>query len=372
MRPGWNGAVAADRREGGEMKDRLRRLLWTALAVLAAASAARAQTAPPPPTPVGPGPGGNVTPAGPPPVGLGAPLPAPALPPPSPVFVPAAPALPPPTGGVLLPEGCPTGDVLFFSVELGVLAPTVKNELMGSIVHPDGSVDSIQPPRADLSWTVSPRFDIGYLLPDQQGEFSLGYRFLVTDGTGDTVINGVDFATRSRLNVNLFDLDYATAPCRDVLPHLDSQLRVGARLGSFFYDSRIQNDALAVSASNNFLGAGPHFGADVERRIVLVPGLGLFARADGAVLIGQIKQNFSETFTAPDGATATAGASVRHTQTVEALTLEAGVSYTPQWMEYMRFRAGYQFERYWNLGQASGSNLELTTQGVFLRGQFDF
>jgi hypothetical protein len=347
-------------------------MLWTALVVAAAASAAQGQTAPPPPTPAGPGPGGNVAPAGPPPVGLGSPLPAPALPPPSPVFVPAAPPALPPPGGILLPEGCPAGDVPFFTVELTVLAPTVKNELMGTIVHPDGTVDSIHPPRADLSWTVSPRFEIGYRLPDQQGEFSLSYRFVASDGTGDTVINGVDFATRSRLNVNLFDLDYATAPYRDVLPHLDAQLRVGARLGSFFYDSRIQNDGLEVSASNNFLGAGPHFGADVDRRIVLVPGLGLFARADAAVLVGQIKQNFSETFTAPDGTTASAGATLRHTQAVPALTLQAGVSYTPPWMEYMRFTAGYQFERYWDLGQASGSNLELTTQGVFLRGQFDF
>jgi hypothetical protein len=260
----------------------------------------------------------------------------------------------------------------FLSVELGFLAPTVKNHLAGVVVRPDGTVDPIAPPRTDFGVAVSPRFDLGYILPDHQGELSVGYRFIVDQATNDTTFEGLDGSTRSRLDVNIFDFDYATTRF-EVYRQLELQLRLGARLGSFFYDAQIANDFLGQRATNYFLGAGPHFAVDAYRHIVLIPGLDLFARLDGTVLIGQSKQTFAEQFTAADGTTIAAlDSSVRHTQAVPGVLFQAGLSYTPPRLEYLHFAAGYQFERYWDLGHFSSSSLDLTTNGGFLRGQIDF
>jgi hypothetical protein len=362
------------------MRRRIRLLASLAgLALLATAAPAWSQTLPGTPVPISPPPaGGALVPAGPPPVGLGTPLPVPASPPPSappaPIFVPPPlpPAAPPPTPAIeLAPLGFSGCEVPFFAVEFDVLQPTVNNKLHNIIVHSDGTVDAINVPRTDLDWTVAPSFIAGLRLPDNQGELSVGYRFIAAQGDGSTTIEGVDFSTRSRLNVNIFDLDYATARW-EPFPRWDMQLRVGARLGSFFYDSNISNDALLVSASNYYIGGGPHFGVDVHRCIVLVPGLAAYGRLDGTVLVGQISQKFAEQFNFPDGTVARGENDFTKTQTVPGLTAQLGLSYTPPRFEYLHFVAGYQFERWWQLGRAEGSNLELTTQGFFLRSQVDF
>ena len=61
---------------------------------------------------------------------------------------------------------------------------------------------------------------------------------------------------------------------------------------------------------------------------------------------------------------------MRKTQSVEVLNLQAGVSYTPT--NYLRFSLGYEYEHWFSLGRADQSTGELTTQGIFLRGEFDF
>ena len=51
---------------------------------------------------------------------------------------------------------------------------------------------------------------------------------------------------------------------------------------------------------------------------------------------------------------------------------ETAVSYTPPRAEWLRFRAGYQYEHWFNLGTNGDSRLQLDIHGAFLRGEIDF
>src|SRR5262249_25732060 len=144
-------------------------------------------------------------------------------------------------------------------------------------------------PTTKLPWTASPIFEVGYRLPDSLGFFAGNYRFVVAEGTETRTIDGMPFDLRTRLNLNQFDLDYGSSPYSPE-PRYILVWRFGLRVADAFYDSRASNPALTQQGSNDFVGAGPHARLDLERQLPLVPGLSLFGRLDGAVLVGQIHQ----------------------------------------------------------------------------------
>jgi hypothetical protein len=353
---------------------RIQACRWLIVALSTVAFVAPAAAAQPPPA-LPPAPVPAVAP--PPPVGpipptLGQPIPAPPpyAPPPSP---------PPPTGPFAPADPGRDGwldgslpERLFFNAELQFLAPAIKNRLVGTVVFPNGDTSTLNVPAADLDFTVSPVLEVGYRLPDSAGEFIFRYRFLVDEGTGTAIstTDGEQFAIRSRLDLNQFDFDYAAARYSPY-PFLDLKWRIGARLATVFFDTRIQNDFQEQQSSNYFVGAGPHAAVEIERHFPVVPGLSAFVGLDGAVVIGQVKQRFHQTFFLADG-DFRGDLQQQKTQSVPVLTVRAGVAYTPPRLEYLHFSTGYQFERWWNLGKFNGSSGELTDQGVFLRAEIDY
>jgi hypothetical protein len=316
-----------------------------------------AQPAPPAPVPFSPPP--TAAPTAP---TLGVPVPAPyvAAPPPPPLSGRADPG---PNGWTDAPS-CDEG--LFFNTDLDFLKPAVKNRLSGTVTFPDGSTGTVAPPQASLDWTVAPRFEVGYHFPDSFGDLSASYRFLVSEGRGTAVSPVGAFDVRSRLDLNQFDFDYSSARFSPG-PFWDLKWRVGARLADVFFDSRVSDGVFDQQAGSNFIGAGPHFALDAERRIGLLPGFALFGNIDGAVLVGQIHQHFQ------DGAPGfSANDTEQRTQSVPVVTLKAGFSYTPPRLEFVHFTTGYEFERWWDLARLGGSKGELTDQGLFLRAEFDY
>jgi hypothetical protein len=314
---------------------------------------------PPPGPPLGP-------PVGPPPVSPPGP--------PGPLGPPAGPPPGPPPGQIPAwdPYGrTSTADTLFFGVELDFVGTAVKNRLKADVTRTDGVVDTLTVPAANLDWTVSPRFEVGYRLPECLGALSVSYRFLATEG--NATLAGTDPAehVRSRVNVNVFDFDYSSTRFSPI-PHYDLKYILGIRLASLYFDSQLQDPAFFQRSSNYLLGAGPHAALEVDRRIALVPGLALLGKIDGAVVIGRVKQNFAESVTNPDGSVATGGFSQRKTRSVPELELELGLSYTPPSLSALRFSTGYVFKRWFDLGNFNESRGELTTQGVFLRAEVDF
>jgi hypothetical protein len=255
---------------------------------------------------------------------------------------------------------------------VGLVKPHVKNRLQGAVPFPlFAAVADVHLPGAELDWTVAPRFDLGYRLPEGLGEFLLSYRFLVSEGAG--VISDYDFlgdgALTSRLDLNAFDLDYA---CSAVpLGPWDMKWRVGARLANIYFDSRAQGGFLGQRTSNHFIGAGPHVGLDLWRHLDLA-GLGLFARVEGALAIGRVRQGFEETFLFDDGSMLGNAATVCQSQAIPTLNVQLGLSWAPSTTRSLRFSTGYQYEHWWGVGRAGDSRGELWDQGVFFRGEFDF
>jgi hypothetical protein len=297
---------------------------------------------------------------------LGAPRPAPFPgPPPAPFSERADPG---PNGWADTPSG---DEGLFFNWELEFVKPAVKNRLNGIVTFPDGSTNGVQVPQTSLDWTVAPRFELGYRFPDSFGDLSASYRFLISEGRGTAANAAGVFDVRSRLDLNQFDFDYASARFSPG-PFWDLKWRVGARLADVFFDSRVGNGVFEQQASNNFIGAGPHFALDAERRFGLLPGFAAFGSIDGAVLVGQIHQRFHDGGVQDDGTPFSVNDTEQRTQSVPVLTLKAGFSYTPPRLEFVHFTTGYEFERWWDLARLGGSKGELTDQGIFLRAELDY
>jgi hypothetical protein len=366
-------------------------LVGVVLALAAAAGQARAQVGdlPAAPVPVVPAPMSPVPPAPAPPM-LARPIPVPPAAPapavtPSPGPLGLVPALPPaaplgpadpgPDGwGPYGPPSAPDG--YFASVELQILKPVFRNHLASDSTLVVG--DNLTVPSASLNWAASPELQLGYRMPDGLGYFALAYRFLVSDGTQAINVNDIATPLRSRLDLNSAQLDYGTTPLV-VAPRFSIDWRVGIRVADVFYDTAFSNDALSQQIGSNFVGAGPHARLNALYEINTIPGLALFGRLDGALLIGQINQHYRQSVT-EDGSAVSAEQERRRTQSVPVLNVQAGLTYTPPFMQNLHVTTGYTFENYWYLAQLGlnpdgtfpTSRGELTTQGWFLRARIDF
>jgi hypothetical protein len=277
------------------------------------------------------------------------------------------------------PELPPPG--WFFGIEAAWVIPHVKNRLVGDVLIDGVQFDTVHVPPAELDSTISPRFEIGYCLPNGRGEFLFSYRLLVSEGT--TLFSSSDGPTsvKSRLNLNVFDFDYANRECA-LAPNWDMRWKIGVRLAGVYFDSRSSLQTLPdmfaalnveQRASNNFWGAGPHAGFCFTRKLD-VPGMTLFANVEGATLLGQIRQQFSERFSfagVPDVQFGGVSA-LTHSQVVPTLSFQVGVGWSPPGWSQLRYSAGYEYEHWWSLGKVNGSAAELWDQGIFLRGEYTY
>jgi hypothetical protein len=301
-------------------------------------------------------------------------------PPPNPIVYPPAPLSPPPPPLYQPHDPGPNGwgpysgpspdTSLLFNVELQILRPALKNRLTNTVALPDGTEVIVAPPGANLSTTVSPEFEIGYRLSESLGQFTIGYRFLASSGTAQ-LNDGLHSTVKTRLNVNVLDFDYSTARYTPI-PRWDMKWWLGVRYATNFFDNRQTNDFMDIHDSNYFNGAGPHAALEVQRHIGPLPAFAIFAKTDVAVLIGPLRQRFSESLLDPGGASVMGETDQRKTQSVPTLNVRAGISYSPPRMENLRFSAGYQFEDWWYLGQLGNSRGELSSHGGFLRAELDF
>ena len=375
--------------------------VFLSIQILIALEGAKAQDLPPSPVPVTQQPSGpvapapSITPAQSTPVAPSPPVPVgPPMGPYGPLQPGLLPPLPPPpppglyanpyqdTNGPLLRSDPllvstqPPG--LFAGIEADLVWPHIKNHITGP-VNIDGFTDTLHLPTASLDVTGSPVFILGYRFAQGFGEFTATYRSLVTEGSR----NIADFDPlgdgffKSRLNLNVIDLDYGSQEIplvTDAPGQLwDLKFDIGARIAGVYFDSTASGFALRQQTSNNFFGAGPHVALEFYRYLKDFEGLALYGKVDTAVVIGRIHQNFRESFTL-DGITGVSGATSEHgTQAVPVLGIEAGLSWTPphSW-RWLRFTGGYTFQQWWDVGTIPGSSADLTFQGLFLRTELHF
>jgi hypothetical protein len=357
-----------------------------ALAVMAwpCTAVVRAQNAPLPAAPVPiASPAPAVVPAPAPALGTPVPFAPPAAPTPltytpPPPPAPAPPVDPGPNGwGPYEPPSVPEG--YFFAAEIELLYPVLKDRITNdSVVLPSGN--QLRVPSTSLDLTVAPKIEFSYRLPDSAGLFAASFRFFSASGDGSQIYGGTVVGVHTGLALETLDLDYGTTMF-EVAPRWFIDWRIGLRLSDIYFDSSVRSVPFVQQSSDYLIGTGPHARLDAQRSLELVHGLSLFGSVDGAVLIGQIKQDFRELVTQPDGSTVYSSVFPRHTQSVPTLALQAGLTFVPPIFTNFKITTGYQFEAYWYLGQfglvppnnmLSGSRGELFTHGWFLRGQYDF
>jgi hypothetical protein len=289
-------------------------------------------------------------------------------------------------GDPLLEEPHEPAQGPYFDAEAFLVGPHLQNRLSGQVTSSTGVQSGpFHVPAADLNWTVSPRFEIGYRLPDGFGEFEASYRFLLSDGAVDLLSDLGTVHSQSRLTVHVFDFDYANR--QPLGSHWDLRGKVGVRLADVFFDSRSQQavtdenfgaGTLDQHASSNFLGAGPLAGLELFRKLGL-PGLALYGKVEGSSLWGRIHQTFQQQFSfggVPNpalGGKATDGRS----QGVGTLQVQLGVNWVPAGQPSFRFFLGYQWQQWYQVGRDDnsspiGSKGELTENGIFFRGEIDF
>jgi hypothetical protein len=273
----------------------------------------------------------------------------------------------------------------FGDVEIGIIVPHVKNRLTDTVTFPGGATDPVHVPGAGLNWTVSPRFELGYRLPSGFGQFSLAYRFFTTEGSELSLGPDGSAALKSRLTVNIGDLDYANREFfRFQCPYCDLKWRFGLRVVGTYFDDR-SNEPFAEAAagsgvferrtSNNFWGFGPHMALELSRRFE-ESGFALVGRVDGATILGRLRQNFFEASTTPglNGQLVTANTRESASQDVPIINAFVGVSWQPPGYADFLLYAGYEYEYWWNIGRNSNafSRGELSDQGIVLRAEFNF
>jgi hypothetical protein len=269
-------------------------------------------------------------------------------------------------GNPLLDEPSYAGPGWFAAVEVDVVGPSVKNQLLSSAaLAPLGTQVHVQP--ASLDWTGAPRIDVGYRLAQGAGEFMVSYRNVFTSGS-DTVLENT---LHSRLNLNVIDLDYGGREY-SLLPAWEMKWLAGIRLANVFFDAQSTSPTLEQRASNFFYGIGPHVRLDLGRHFEGT-GLSFVARLDAAyLLLGQVSQSFEEAVTNPDGSRTGDAARETHNEPVPVLAMQAGLEWRPPGNPCLSFAAGYTFERWFAVGDVQLSHGEVTTQGVFLRAGYSY
>jgi Legionella pneumophila major outer membrane protein precursor len=353
------------------------------VALLLTMAALSAQAQPMPPQPPSPGPDQNGLQ---PPVFIGSPQPSPAVPPigpiggPAPINPPPMPVgvcgIPPVQGSPFLigQPGAPAqGDcngTFFVGLQFDFMKPVVTNHLLTVLPLNNNTNIDLSVPSHSLDWTLSPKLELGWHLPEKAGDVILSYRLLASEGTGSITSGPDTIDIKSRLNVNLFDLDYLGPP-EEFAPRWYLLWSLGARVAAAYYDSTATGASLTTQESNNFVGVGPKGALEIQWQTPLL-AFTIYGRADASVMIGQITQKYYETVDGDPNNPLSGSIRINRTQSVPTFSFSTGLRYVPPGAEYLHFSIGYEWERWWSLGREEDARLNLTTNGFFIRGQFDF
>lgn len=271
----------------------------------------------------------------------------------------------------------------FASVESEIVHPHVINKLKGTVLVGGAVPTIVALPSAALNWTVEPRLDVGYRLGSGFGEFLISYRFLVTEGSQAATGPDGPAGLKSRLNLNVVDCDYASREIT-LFPEWLMKWHFGVRYMSLYFDSQegepfaeaaAGSGIFASGVSNSYWGIGPNWGFDLARRLGDT-GFSIVMRADGAILLGRIRQGFFADSTAlmPAGGLLSGEARFSSSQAVPMFDARLGIGWKSDPCSRMALFAGYEYEHWWNVGRESsiGSYGHVFEQAIVLQAEFNF
>jgi hypothetical protein len=271
---------------------------------------------------------------------------------------------PPQSTGVAVEPDC------FVNLETAVVFPHLSSRLVAPVSLGDAGLTAVALPNARLDTTVMPTLQIGaYRFGPGYGELALSYRFLATSGT-DHFDEGGGAVLHSRLNLQNVSFDYLRNDCR-CGPETVVGWHVGARVQVAFFDSQAETPTSFSQGRNMFYGVGPHAGFSVTH--ALPEGFELFGRFDAALVTGfQTTQTFVLRTTQPGGVTAGGGADQEETELAPSLEAQVGLSWASSWLPCSRWRVGYEFDQWYDLGRVRGSFGNLSAHSVFVSWEWNF
>lgn len=284
----------------------------------------------------------------------------------------------------------------FFNAELTYYRPRVSADF-SSGTGLDGTFpgNPVNLGAADMDWAAAPKIEWGYRYEHGLGELRGAYRYVYGDGTSGLPPRFGGGELTTKLRVHVVDLDVSIlefnaegmplimpmflAPGRLGLGRplvkgfletpLEYRMFFGIRAGTLYYES-IGNGALIdESVTNNFSGAGIHFGWDVNQKLPTAAPLFLHWRAEGSGMWGNLSQRFQRSAGGLSAQTGFQGDSIG----VPTVELELGLSYVPLWPDRnMRMTLAYRFEEWFSWAHTDDSQAEFYYSGVVARGEWKF
>jgi hypothetical protein len=264
----------------------------------------------------------------------------------------------------------------FSDVQIGVIHPSIFfGQMRHGVVDHLGRKVIVAPGAARQDWTAAPRLEIGYRLPSGFGGFSFSDRFFSTSGTGPFIGPAGSTTRTTRMGVNYSDWDYISPEYTPWPGNWKMEWRAGIRLAETWIDTLAEQSparaaagtgVLAERTSNYTVGAGPHFGLQVDRKFP-ESGLLFIARIDIADTFTRVRQLFSATTLGPGGGTVRGAWTENFWQQVPILNYQVGLGWQPPSHPNISLYMGYVYEFWWQVA----SNSNLTPQAGGPRGSFD-
>lgn len=244
---------------------------------------------------------------------------------------------------------------------------------LGNDLTPVGNVQSLnyraEPGiRASLAYRFPPGWDVGFTYFYFQSSDAFGttaapggllYPTLTRTGLTNEATNAAANAT---LSINTYDIEFGRHFEVDDSFHARlyggvrlATVRQGLTAGYFGRDA----DFASVDLKSNYDGFGPLVG--LQTSWSLAGGLGVFGRANAALLTGTMRNPFTETNNA--GATVYADLLDRFALTVPVVTIGVGVSYQ---YRGLFLRGGYEVSNWFGLFEKPAF-VDDFAEGKFLR-----
>jgi Legionella pneumophila major outer membrane protein precursor len=256
----------------------------------------------------------------------------------------------------------------FVDAEIEVVFPHLSSVLSAPVQLGDGGpTKQLEVRNTRLNATVSPFIELGgFGFGPGYGELAVNYRILATVGNDDFLGNGANasYSVRSTLNLQTFAFDYIRKDC-PVLDDLMLSWDVGVRVQVVYFDTQVQSAGTFEQARNYFFGAGPHLGLGLSE--TLLHGFSLYGHADVALIGGyNTAQNFVLATNDPASGVLSGSAQQEHSQLSPTLGFQVGLAWSPDALPATQFRAGYQFDQWYNVGKVDASHGNLNAQGLLL------
>ena len=189
------------------------------------------------------------------------------------------------------------------------------------------------------------------------------------------ILNGLSAVSyRSRFEMNTVDPLLGT-DWVEVYPKWEVKLEAGGRYGSFMLEDRGDNPFIHQMARTTYSGGGPLAALGFQHQIVTlaesVPTW-FYGRVEGSYLFGSANQTLDERI---NGLSSILYQNSSHASTSRGtprVGAEVGLSITDMTHLHLRVQVGYQFDRWYTVGNVDNSRLNLTLNGAFVRVEWNY